>query len=148
MEWKDSNGEVAKANAPDTIVGSSACGQHFDDGNPNEEAATHSHQLLMLIGALRPFFVDLGHTSMPAASAVRREPADKVRLVDRGSADRQGKIYPNVHRPQPTRATLADEEMEAYQSVPTMPTTPRKLDPFVVPISITDGCGGLKGTDE
>lgn len=105
------------------------------------------HQLLMSIGALRSLFVDLGHTSMPAASAVRREPADKVRLVDRGSADRQGKIYPNVHRPQPT-ITLADEETEAYQSVSTMPTTPRKLDPSVVPISITDGRGGLKGIDE
>lgn len=45
-----------------------------------------------------------------------------------------------------TKPTLADKEAEAYQIVSTMPTTPEKFDPSVVPVSITDGLGGLKGS--
>ncbi|KAG6356214.1 hypothetical protein INS49_015601 [Diaporthe citri] len=61
---------------------------------------------------------------------------------------KQWKIYPMATDHNHTKPTLADEEMEAYQSVSTMPTTPEKFDPSAIPLSIMDGLGGLKGIDE
>lgn len=69
-------------------------------------------QLLMPIGALRCLFPTWGKTRQKS-SAVRREPADKVRLVDRGSADRQGKIYPMSTDHNHTKSTGANDETKA-----------------------------------
>lgn len=69
-------------------------------GNPKEEAATRSVSIADTDRRSVVLILPTPGTHQKA-SAVRREPADKVRLVDRGSADRQGKIYPNVHGPQP-----------------------------------------------
>lgn len=76
------------------------------------------------------------------ASARRREPADKVRLVDRGSADRQGKIYPNCPRTTTTSESQphGGDGMEACQSVSTMPTSPEKFDPSVCCMAVNHDC--------
>lgn len=101
-------------------------------------------QLLMLIGAPRCLFPTRGRTRQKSP-AVKREPADKVRLVDRGSADRQGKIYPISTGLNITNSTRADQ-MVACETVSTIPTTPEKFDPSVVRLSITNGRGARKGS--
>lgn len=90
------------------------------------------YQLLIPIGALWCiFFAGRGGTAR--GSARRREPAVKVRLVDRDLPTGQGKIYPNWPRTtQPHQSEpYSDDEMEASQSVSRMPTRPGKLDPSV-----------------
>lgn len=56
------NGEVAKANAPDTTAGSSACEQHSTMETPMRRPPRIHHQLLMLIGALRCWFFPIWDT--------------------------------------------------------------------------------------
>lgn len=63
VELKDSNGEVAKANSPDTTAAHRPESSTLGLGIPKRRQPRIQHQLLILIGALHCiFFADCGGT--------------------------------------------------------------------------------------
>lgn len=116
---------------------------------PEDEAATRP--VSIADPDRRPvvhLFADWGCTAR--GSARRREPAVKVRLVDRDLPTGQGKIYPNW--PRTTQLPHQTEpygglKMEASRSVSPTPTRPGKLDPSVHCSAAIYGCASEPARD-